>query len=351
MNAPKMLLLCVTGFLICGAVFHGGFWVPISSGSRLVANARPNENTGPDMTHSGKAERVLYEDAHLQLLEVAYLPGSKVNDTESKAAITIFDAAMPTMNGFNVTGEGYARPPAGLEYPICSSAGPEAAHLVVNNDKFPLHVYRVVYKRVDGTEFASHWKSWYPWMLDPLKPVKDLDPGSNLGPLFSKDYPYPIAMDSYKAAPNNHYLRFEDAHVRFLEVVMRSGERENLHGHPYPSVFEQDTWSLGPPVPFSPEDTGPGTPGLGHRGVIGDHKWDPKSSLNGQDGMQSPPPRGLQGPVCITAGPQAPHAATNGGNVPIHFYRLELKRIDGVGIKTKWAEWYPWLAAVQSNKH
>jgi hypothetical protein len=43
-------------------------------------------------------------------------------------------------------------------------------------------------------------------------------------------WPYAPAMDAPVAAPKNHI-------VRFLEVVIRPGETEYMHGHPYPSVF------------------------------------------------------------------------------------------------------------------
>lgn len=42
-------------------------------------------------------------------------------------------------------------------------------------------------------------------------------------------------------------------------------------------------------------------------------------------------------------GPEAPHAATNKGSYPVHFYRIEFKRIDGDDIKNQWRERYPWL--------
>ena len=46
--------------------------------------------------------------------------------------------------------------------------------------------------------------------------------------------------------------------------------------------------------------------------------------------------------------PRAPHAIHNGSNVPLHYYELEYKRIDGDGLNTHWKEWYPWMAYMQS---
>jgi hypothetical protein len=315
----------------------------------VVLSAQPRV---PAKTPPGKAERVLFEDAHLRLLEIAYLPGAKVMETVPVATVTMYDAAMPMMDGFKTEGEGGAPPPTGREYPYCTVSGPQPAHSVANEDTFPLHVYRVEFKRVDGSDFAANWKTWYPWMLDPIKPVKDLTPGPELGPPVRPDFPYAAALDSYIAAPNNHYMRYQDAKVRFLEVVIRPGERENLHDHPYPSAFPADTWGTAPPTAYHPPpDNGPGTPGMGHTENGGDHNWDPSSKMNAQDAGRGPAPQGLRGPSCSTMGPEAPHAGTNVRDTPIHFYRMEYVRVDGDGIKTNWAKWYPWVAKDKAASH
>ena len=41
--------------------------------------------------------------------------------------------------------------------------------------------------------------------------------------------------------------------------------------------------------------------------------------------------------------PQAPHALHNGGAAPLHYYRIEYKRIDGDGFAANWKKWYPWM--------
>src|SRR5690242_4907750 len=51
-------------------------------------------------------------------------------------------------------------------------------------------------------------------------------------------FPYPDKFDAPKAAPGQHWVRYEDDHIRFIEVSYRPGEKgDNPHGHPYPSVF------------------------------------------------------------------------------------------------------------------
>jgi hypothetical protein len=173
-------------------------------------------------------------------------------------------------------------------------------------------------------------------MLEPLKPVTDLVPGPQLGKPFSKDFPYPLAYDSYKAAPNNHYLRYEDGHVRFIEVVIRPGEKENMHGHPYPSVFAFD----GAPI-FARQTAGAST---NERPRGRDTPLDPNSPFNSPTGGSAAAPEGYTAPSCTTMDPQSPHQAQNLADVPIHFYRIEFKRIDGEEFKTKWRQWYPEMA-------
>src|SRR5262249_28117711 len=132
--------------------------------------------------------------------------------------------------------------PQGYEWPTCSTMGPQAPHAVTNNDTFPLHFYRMEFKRVDGDGIKDHWKEWYAWMLKPIPPFENINPKDpKYGPPLSKDFPYGLGIESYKSAPNNHKLRYEDDHVMLLEVTMRPGERENVHGHSYNSVFFRDT--------------------------------------------------------------------------------------------------------------
>jgi len=220
-----------------------------------------------------------------------------------------------------------ATAPKGEQYPTCATAGPQAPHQATNHGDFPIHFYRVEFKRIDGDGIAQHWKQWYPWMLDPLKPVNEIKPASNLGPPFSKLFPYSIAYDSPKAAPNNHYIRYADNHVRFIEVVFRPGETEALHGHPYPSVFATNSAS-----------------GMGDDGIPGEKPQNQDHSLDAQDPHNWPiggiakGPAGQAFPVCVTMDPQAPHHVTDNGTYPTHFYRMEFLRIDGDGIKTHWKE-------------
>jgi hypothetical protein len=314
--------------------------------SQAQAQGAPADWNFPLSYDSVKADpknhKVLFEDAKVRLIEVTLWPGDKeVLHGHPYPSVFAVDAVFPKMTdeeldpaasrATKVGGQG--GPPPGKQYPTCLTMGPQAPHAATVLGDFPQHFYRIEFKRIDGDRLAANWKTWYPWMLKPLKPVKDLVPGPDLGPPFSKAWPFPIAYDSYKAAPNNHYLRYEDGHVRFIEVVMRPGEKENMHGHPYPSVFAMD----GAPL-RNPGKAANATP------AGRDTPLDPKSPLNSPTGSPAPAPQGYEGPSCNTMGPQAPHQAQNLSDTPAHFYRIEFKRVDGEQFKTKWRDWYPWMA-------
>ena len=120
---------------------------------------------------------------------------------------------------------------------------------------------------------------------------------------------WPDSLEALHAAPKNHKLLFEDDHVRLLEVTVRPGETENMHGHPWPSVFAFDAIQ-------------------------------PKGTNHILDSDTTPVPRAYEDadwytPQCRTMGPQTPHQITNSDTFPQHFYRLEFKQVDGKSIQSK----------------
>lgn len=242
------------------------------------------------------------------------------------AAGGLNDAVLDPKSEFNGQGWGNGPPAKGTRFPTCTTSPPQAPHKPINRGMAPLHFYRVEFLRLDGDDIQTHWKDWYPEMTQPAKPVKDLARGRALGPNFSEQWPYPIAYDSINAAPNNYKLLFEDGHLRVLEVTIRPGETTPMHGHPYPSVLAFNAIS--------------GDPSL-----ITDKKLDPASPLNGEGAGTAPPPSvfNMKVPICVDMAPQAPHAIHNGGAVPLHYYRVEFKRVDGTDFATHWRQWYPWM--------
>jgi hypothetical protein len=137
-------------------------------------------------------------------------------------------------------------------------------------------------------------------------------------------YNYPHSSDAEIAAPKVHRVPFEDEHVMLMEVSNPPGYTMQMHGHPYPSVTAMSAL-----LAFS----GKGMP-------LKDTKLDPKSSMNGQN-WRGAKPKGAPLPVCMSADPQAPHEPLNVSDVPMHFWRIEFKRIDEddtAGMKARYAK-------------
>ncbi len=302
--------------------------------------------------------KLLFEDNKLRLFEVTIRPGEheKMNG-QPYPSVYFHDAPMPDPtqvvdepldkgSPLNGQGAGHGSSPPGATYLTCDTMGPLAPHEVTNNGSFPIHYYRLEFKRVDGADLAANWKIWYPWMVGPIPEVKNVDPST--GRPFSKEFPYPIALDPVSAAPNNHKALYTDAHVRLVEVTERPESQENLHGHPYFSIFINDVVFAAQPA-SAPQGLSPGSaqtptplgkPGPYHKGETGDYQLDPKASPM-QRGELGLPPAGMVALSCSAATPQAPHAHINGGEAPLHFYRFEYFRMDGDDIKTQWRQWYP----------
>ena len=125
-------------------------------------------------------------------------------------------------------------------------------------------------------------------------------------------YAYDRSLDAEVAAPDVHRLHYQDDHIMLLEVLNPPGYRMQMHGHPYPSVFAQDAAGA------------PAGAGL----VSRDHYLDPNGPSNGQNWRSAAPATGLTAPKCVAADPQAPHQPSNGGETPLHFFRIEFKRVD-----------------------
>src|SRR5688572_14293111 len=68
----------------------------------------------------------------------------------------VLDGASP----YNDMGQGMAPAPAGMQWPICSSAAPQAPHRPFNSNVNPFNFYRVEFLRVEAEEFQTHWKEW-----------------------------------------------------------------------------------------------------------------------------------------------------------------------------------------------
>jgi hypothetical protein len=123
---------------------------------------------------------------------------------------------------------------------------------------------------------------------------------------------WPLSEEAVHAAANNHRVLFENDTVRLLEVTVQPGQTEPLHWHMYPSVFAIN----------------------GVQAALTDHTADATTARARQyedaDWSQ---------PQCRTMPVQAPHQVSDADSFPVHFYRLEFKKMDGKSIETDWAKY------------
>jgi mannose-6-phosphate isomerase-like protein (cupin superfamily) len=59
----------------------------------------------------------------------------------------------------------------------------------------------------------------------------------------ASDWPWGDALDALVAAPAQHRLVFENAHVRVLDTRIAPGERTPVHTHRWPAVHYVVSWS------------------------------------------------------------------------------------------------------------
>ena len=123
-------------------------------------------------------------------------------------------------------------------------------------------------------------------------------------------WPWPDSMDALAASPKHHKALYENDHIRLLEVTVNPGVEEEAHTHRYPSAIVMDA-----PVPSRDE-----------------------ANVT-EKTTASLPPRNENiawlTPQCALFASTPPHKLTNTGTYPIHFYRIEFKRMDGNEIMNK----------------
>jgi hypothetical protein len=44
-----------------------------------------------------------------------------------------------------------------------------------------------------------------------------------------------------------------------------------------------------------------------------------------------------------TMAPQAPPALHNSGSLPLHYHRIEFRRLDGDDFQSHWQQWHRWM--------
>lgn len=59
----------------------------------------------------------------------------------------------------------------------------------------------------------------------------------------ASDWPWDESLDALAAAPAQHRLVFENAHVRVLDTRIAPGERTPVHTHRWPAAHYVVSWS------------------------------------------------------------------------------------------------------------
>ena len=281
-------------------------------------------------TPRAAVQKVHYEDGHVRFVEYSLYPGANAVAAVAYPSVLMTDAAWPdatevpagTAASVAETSSDAMLPFDNRPYPYCRVESPRAAKVVTVNADFPQHYYRLEYKRIDGKGYADNWQTWYADVFAP--PAQAVpNPGLSLEGRepYSKEWPFHAGYSSTTAAPANHTVRYQDDHVELIEVAIRPGETENMHGHPYPSVYADDGG-------FSPAGA----------------QYENRSMVKGftvpWGKMTSPFDAGVY-PICFSAIPEPPHQVSVRSGPPQHFYRVHFKRVDGEDVKTTWRRWYP----------
>ena len=113
------------------------------------------------------------------------------------------------------------------------------------------------------------------------------------------DWPWDEALDALVAAPAQHRLVFENAHVRVLDTRIGPGERTPVHTHCWPALHYVLRWS-----DFVRRDAA---------GVV---LVDTRTSRGG-----APVPEALWGEALT------PHSLENVGPAPLHIISTEVKSL------------------------
>jgi hypothetical protein len=140
-------------------------------------------------------------------------------------------------------------------------------------------------------------------------------------------------FDAVRAAPKNHKVLYEDDHVRLLEVTVEPGETENMHRHPYPSVFAFDAAQPKLRNRFSDghvSDVGRNFEG-GDKTLAASGLPAAVRAAMARRNSDLPAALAMGWPTAMALGAdtRGPHQVTNLDTFPHHFYRLEFKKMDG----------------------
>ena len=234
-----------------------------------------------------EVHHVRYVDSHVRLVEVAYFPGV-IGNMHGHPFPSVFAVDAPAPKATNIM------------------LDPKRNMVAVKSEPPEGAAYPIC--RAASPQFPHHETNLDSWphhfyRLEFLR-IGDADFGANWAD-WSR---YAIA------GPDRSRLLYDSDHIRLVEILIRPGETRRAVPNRYPSVIATDV-----AMPF------PSGTGL----------------------RVSPPLAGFDTLKCSTASASPAEVTRNTGTVPIHYYRIDFKRIDGDGLKDHWRDWYPWMAALK----
>lgn len=235
--------------------------------------------------------RVRYSDDHIMLMEVANPPGYPMQMHGHPYPSVFARSSGKTNIGGGGPGDGYLEP--------------------------------------NGNRNGEHWHSAPPPVRTPSLECTAADPQAPHRPVNHGVVPQHFYRIEFKridqdrsATAAGHTRRsgsrtlYEDDVVRLLDIVVLPGRGHKAARSTYPAVLAFDTRNA----------------------------FEAADAVVGSAAGRSAPPTGMSMPRCMTVDADTPMPLRNGGTAPIHYYRLEFKRIEGSDLKERWREWYPWMA-------
>ncbi|QYE36207.1 hypothetical protein KZX46_09880 [Polymorphobacter sp. PAMC 29334] len=279
---------------------RGVFAAAILGATAVFAQALPPNRWGYDFASSYDAEvaapavhRVHYADDHIMLMEVGNPPGYAMQ-MHGHPYPSIFARSSGRTNlGGGGPGDQYLEPAGGRNGEHWHSAlAPKGTPSLECTAADPQAPHRPVNHGVAPQHF---YRIEY----------KRIDDD---GPMAPKGRSAPVDRKIY-----------EDDAIRLFEVSVPAGGSGNTTPTLYPAVLAIDSARA----------------------------FDALDAVAGAGAGRSLPPTGLSMPRCMTVDAGTPLAVRNTGDRPIHYYRIEFKRIEGDALKDHWREWYPAMAAMQ----
>jgi hypothetical protein len=262
----------------------------------VIGQTPPRNQWGYNFPESYDAEiaapdvhRVRYADDHIMLMEVANPPGYPMQMHGHPYPSVFARSSGRTNIGGGGPGDGYLEPHGGRNgehwHSAPSPAGTPSLECTAADPQAP-------HRPVNHGAVPQHF-----YRIE-FKRIND---------------ERPAVADLYRRSASRKL--YEDDVVRLFDVVILPGRKgRSAHFLP-PAVLAFDT----------------------------DRAFEAVDAVVGSAAGRSAPPTGMSMPRCMTIDAATRISLRNAGTAPLHYYRLEFKRIEGSELKDHWREWYPWM--------